>query len=105
MKALVRLLLCVLLLGTAVQQGWLHAGTRLVVETLGGPAALEPQATLDGMLLLRRLTGAIGILPDPWYSLAMMVLGSIALVLAVSVIGGCRRIATRFSGWLRDASV
>jgi hypothetical protein len=105
MKTLVRLLLAVVVLGTAVQQGWLQAGTRFAAETLGRPAAAEQLAQLNGMALLSRLVGVISNLPNPWYSLALMIGGIMILVLAVSLIGSLIRATLRFSGWLRDAFV
>jgi hypothetical protein len=105
MKTLVRLLLAVVVLGTAVQQGWLQAGTRFLAEQLGGAAAAEQPGPLTGMAMLSRLAGMVGSLPDPWYSLALMVGGIIVLVFAVSLIGGVIRATLRLSGWLRDAFV
>jgi hypothetical protein len=56
MRSLLRLLIAVIVLGSAVQQGWLQAATGFVVESLGGPAAAaDPVARLDLALLLIRL--------------------------------------------------
>ncbi len=105
MRSLLRLLVTILLLGAAIQQGWLQAGTRFVVETLGGPAAQDPIPRLDALGLLGRVAGAVSTLPDPWYTLALMVAGIIALVFAASVVSGMVRATTRLSGWVRDAFV
>ena len=106
MRSLLRLLIAVIVLGSAVQQGWLQAATGFVVESLGGPAAAaDPVARLDLALLLRRLAGAVVNLPDPWYSLAFMIGAIIGLVFAATIIGGVVRGATRLTGWLRDALV
>src|SRR6476619_7533106 len=96
MTALAKLLFLVLVLGTAMQRGWLQAGTGYVVAALGGPVVLEPQAPLEGVVLLRRLARTAGDLPDPWYSLMMMALGGIALVLAIAITRGLVRMATWF---------
>ena len=106
MRSLVRLLVTLLLLGTAMQQGWLQAAIGFVTEQLGGPvSAADPLPRVDAMGLLRRLGEAVAGLPDPWYSLALMIGGLIALVFAASVVTGLVRAALRVSGWLRDAFV
>jgi hypothetical protein len=106
MRSLFRLLVTVLLLGTAMQQGWLQAATGFAIEHLGGPAAAQdPLPPLDGMALAKRLGDAVAALPDPWYSLALMIGGIIALVFVASVLGGLIRATLRLTGWLRDAFV
>jgi hypothetical protein len=106
MRSLLRLLVTVLLLGTAMQQGWLQVAIGFVTEHLGGPVAtMEPLPQVDVMALFRRLGDAVATLPDPWYSLALMVCGIIALILAASVINGLVRATLRVTGWLRDAFV
>ena len=76
MRSLLRLLVTVLILGTAVQQGWLQAAIGFVTERLGGPAAAQdPLPQVDGLALLRRLGDMVAGLPDPWYSLALMIGG------------------------------
>ena len=48
---------------------------------------------------------AVAGLPDPWYSLALMIGGIVALIFAASVINGLVRATLRLTGWLRDALV
>jgi hypothetical protein len=106
MRSLLRLLVTVLLLGTAMQQGWLQAAIGFVTEHLGGPAAtMEPLPRIDVTGLFGRLGDAVATLPDPWYSLALMICGIIALIFAASVINGLVRATLRLTGWLRDAFV
>jgi len=106
MRSLIRLLVTVVLLGTALQQGWLQAAIGFVTGHLGGPAAAtEPLPRIDVTGLFGRLGDAVATLPDPWYSLALMTGGIIAVVLAASVINGLVRATLRVTGWLRDASV
>ena len=105
MRSLIRLLIVVLLLGTAVQQGWLQSGTRFVTALLGGPAGQDPGGEVDGLALARGLAGSIGSLPDPWYTLALMIGGVVGIVFLVSLLRGVVRTMTRLSGWVRDVSV
>lgn len=105
MRALPRLLITALLLGTAMQQGWLPGAIGFVVERLGGPAASAgPLPSVDAAGLVRRLGAAVAGLPDPWYSLALMTAGIVGLVLAAPVVSGLARAAARLTGWLRRAS-
>jgi hypothetical protein len=102
MRSLIRLLVTVILVGTALQQGWLQAAIGFFIGHLGGPAAsTEPLPRIDVTGLFGRLGDAVATLPDPWYSLALMT----AVVLAASVINGLVRATLRLTGWLRDASV
>jgi hypothetical protein len=104
MPSLLRLLVTLLLLGAAMQQGWLQAAIGFVTEQLGGPAAAtDPLPQVDAMGLLRRLSEAVAGLPEPWHSVALMTGGMIALILAVSVVTGLGRATLRLAGWLRDA--
>ncbi|WP_431270542.1 hypothetical protein [Dankookia sp. P2] len=57
------------------------------------------------MALFGRLAEAVNGLPDPWYSLALIVGGIIALVCAAAVINGLIRTILRLTSWLRDAIV
>lgn len=106
MRSLLRILIAVLLLGSAVQQGSLQAAIGFVVERLGGPvAAADAEARLDILALLRRVADAVATLPDPWHSLALMIGGIIGLTFAATIAGGLVRVTRRLSGWLRDAFV
>jgi hypothetical protein len=106
MRSLFRLFVTVLLLGTTMQLGWLQAAIGFVTEHLGGPGAVtDPLPRVDATGLLRRLGEAVAGLPDPWYSLALMIGGIVALILAAAVINGLVRAKLRLTGWLRDASV
>ena len=109
MHLLVRLFVLALILGAAMQQGWLAAVTGSVVELLGGPATsvtgIDLLLRVDVMALLRRLGDAAGALPEPWHSLAWITGGIIALLVAASVVSGLVRGLSRLTGWLRDAVV
>lgn len=127
MRSLLKLLLVVILLGTAMQQGWLQAGTRFVASIFGAHAALTPDGGLDGMVVARGVGQAalgagevaygaggltlgamvqvIGALPDPWFTLSLMIIGTIALVLLVTLIRAAYRTSLWLSGRLRDVWV
>lgn len=106
MRALLRLLLTLGVLGTALHYGWLQAAIGFASEQLGGPAgSLDPLPPVDAIVLLQRLGRVVIGLPDPWYSLALMAGGIVALILAAGLISGLVRIGLRLSGWLRDAFV
>lgn len=102
MRSLLRLLIAFLLLGTAIQQGWLQAGTRFVTAALGGPGTSADVGHLDVMLPVRSLLAAVGTLPDPWYSLVVTTCGIIVLVFLGSVISRLVCAASRLAGWVRD---
>ena len=94
MRSLFRLLVTVLLLGTAMQLGWLQAAIGFVTDISAVPAPYDPLPPVDATGLLRRLGEAVAGLPDPWYSLALMIGGIVALILAASVINGLVRATT-----------
>ncbi|MCB4821454.1 hypothetical protein [Roseicella aerolata] len=59
MASLVRILLVIALLGAAIQQGWLLAGSRFVSSVLGLPV-MDPGMPMDGVALLRGRPGWSG---------------------------------------------
>ena len=80
MRSLLRLLVTVILLGAAMQQGWLQAAIGLVglnVSAVPSPR-MEPLPRVAGLVdgTIGSLAGTIRRrLPDPWYSLALMIAG------------------------------
>lgn len=105
MRSLVRLLVLVVL-GTALQQGWLQAALGFITERLGGPGATaQPLPQVDLVGLFRRLGQVAAGLPDPWYSLALLIGGIVGLVLAAAVINALVGLFARLGGWRRGASV
>lgn len=106
MRALLRPFLILLVLGATLQLGWLQAAIGFAISQLGGPASLAgPLPPLEAMALLHRLGHAVAGLPNPWYGLALMTGGIIALVLVIGILNGLIRAILRLSGWLRDAWV
>ena len=91
---------------------------RLVLHSLGawdGPGVIHwartaaslagPLPPLEAMALLHRLGHAVAGLPNPWYGLALMTGGIIALILVIGILNGLIRAILLLSGWLRDAWV
>jgi hypothetical protein len=107
MRSFVRLLVTVILLGAAIQQGWPQAGARLVGLLFGAHPALAPEAGVAGLVdgTIGSLAGTIRSLPDPWFTLAVMIAGVIGVILLVSVVRTAVNGMIRFNGWLRDLSV
>ncbi|MDO9708474.1 hypothetical protein [Paracraurococcus lichenis] len=113
MRSLLKLLVTLIVLGTAVQQGWLQAGTRFVAGLFGANPALVGEGGMDGLAIVQglgplmwmSLSGTLRNLPDPWYTLAVMTAGIVAVVLVVGILRTAFRATIRVTGWLRDVWV
>lgn len=113
MRSLLKLLVTLILLGTAAQQGWLQAGTRFVADLFGSHPGLVPYslgvtgAVAEGVgrFTWIGLSATIRNLPDPWFTLAILTAGVMATILLVTFLRTAIRTTLRVSGWLKDVWV
>ena len=101
MRSLARLLLVVLVLGTAIRQEWFAAGLARLARGLGLPMA-DP---IGDPGILHVLVGLVRALPEPWHMLVLVPGAMLGVFAAVFVIRAVVGAALRVTGWVRDVTV